>query len=604
MEHPSPRSFVLFAALAVALVAALWRAGLPTEPRFAMPAQRTHEGAAAPAAEGCSFVALPAFRPSAHASMLAAAPDGSLLAAWFTGSREGAADVVIQFARIREGAVQEAWTALTRPQLQAMVGRVVRKLGNPVPWFDASGRLHLFVVSVSYGGWSGSTVNHLQSDDGGRTWASARRLVLAPFLNLSTLVRNPPVAMADGGIGLPAYHEFIHKHGLWVRLGPDGRVLQATRMPPAAGGALQPAVAPLPGPGAATDALAVLRTAAHGPIGTVRTANGGLDWSGPGELGIPNPDSGTCMVALADGSLLMAANPLQAGRNELRLFRSLDGGTTWTPSRTIERSADPKAEFSYPALAQDASGTVHLSWTWMRKGIRVASFAPAWLEAGDADAPAAPAMAGLPAAAPAPSAAEPPLPRWSLPMAYGLFAQALLVAAAARLAWRALRRPDTRVGRALPWFAAVVVLLVQADGIPLAAHLRGLWGDPAVATSALLAWWLLARDLPQPPAAWRSVAAAVVIAAFLYAPAFLGISLGALDVHAGAWTFPGAAVAAIGATVLLLALRAPLPHGGIALTAIVLLAYAAGAMESDNPLDYAVDPLLLAGMAASGLGRR
>lgn len=596
------RRRVFLAALVLALVAALWRAGLPTEPRFAVPA--VPAPGVAPAAD-CTFVALPAVAPAAHASMLAAAPDGSLLAAWFTGSREGASDVVIQFARIRGGAVQETWTALTRPQLQAMVGRVVRKLGNPVPWFDASGRLHLLVVSVSYGGWSGSAVNHLQSGDGGHTWESARRLVLAPFLNLSTLVRNPPVAMEGGGIGLPAYHEFIHKHGLWVRLGADGRVHQATRMPPAAGGALQPAVAPVPGPRAATDALAVLRTAAHGPIGRLRTGDGGLHWEGPDALGIPNPDSATCMIALSDGSLLMAANPLEKGRNELRLFRSLDGGTTWKPSRTIERSADAKAEFSYPALAQDAAGTVHLSWTWMRKGIRVASFTTAWLDAGDADAPAAPAPVDLPAAAATEPAAAPPAPQWGLPLAYGLFAQALLVAAAVRLAWLALRRPDTRVGRALPWFAAVVALLVQADGIPLAAHLRGLWGDPAVATSALLAWWLLARGLPRPPVAWRSVAAAALIAACLYAPTFLGIGWpGMLDFHAGAWAVPGAAVAAIGATVLLLELRAPLPTGGIALTAIVLLAYAAGAMESDNPLDYAVDPLLLAGLAASALGRR
>lgn len=592
----------MLAALTVALVAAFWRAGAPPLPRFAVPAKATTDAATAREAPECRFLALPTAAHAAHASMLTAAPDGSVLAAWFTGSREGATDVVIQFARLRGGAVEESWTALTRPQLQAMVGRVVRKLGNPVPWFDAAGRLHLFVVSVSYGGWSGSAVNHLQSEDGGRTWSTARRLVLAPFLNLSTLVRNPPVPLADGGLGLPAYHEFIHKHGLWVRLGPDGRVLQATRMPPAAGGALQPAVVPVPGPGAATDALAVLRTAAHGPINTARTTDGGLGWTGPGELGIPNPDSGTSMIALSDGSLLMAANPLQAGRNELRLFRSVDGGATWKPSRTVERSTDPKAEFSYPALAQDADGTVHLSWTWMRKSIRVASFTPAWLDAADAEAPAAPAALDA-TAAPATEQAPPPPPAWSLPLAYGLFAQALLVAAAVRLAWQALRRGDTRTGRALPWFAAVVVLLVQADGIPLAAHLRGLWGDPAVATCVLLAWWLVGRELPRAVVPWRPVAAAAAVAFVLYAPTFLGIGLGVLDLHAGAWTTPLAAIAA-SAVVLPLALRARVPSGAVALTALVLLAYGAGAMESDNPLDYAVDPLLLAGMAASGLARR
>jgi predicted neuraminidase len=53
----------------------------------------------------------------------------------------------------------------------------------------------MHVVSVSYGGWSGSAINQLVSDDGGHTWPGARRLILSPLFNLSTLVRNQPTMM-------------------------------------------------------------------------------------------------------------------------------------------------------------------------------------------------------------------------------------------------------------------------------------------------------------------------------------------------------------------------------------------------------------------------
>ena len=159
---------------------------------------------------------------SAHASSLAALPDGRMLVAWFAGSREGAADVAIRMALIRSGSVESEWESLTRSGLQSLVHRAVRKLGNPVLSVRPDGTVDLFVVSVGIGGWSGSAVNHLQSDDLGRTWKAARRLVLSPFLNLGTLVRTPPIACSDGSIVLPAYHEFIRKWGMAVRLGPDG----------------------------------------------------------------------------------------------------------------------------------------------------------------------------------------------------------------------------------------------------------------------------------------------------------------------------------------------------------------------------------------------
>jgi len=365
------------------LIIGLVAAGLHTrgsiEPRFAassvIDAQKQETASAL-----FLPIELPRPTPSAHASSIAFMQDGSLLIAWFGGTREGADDVAIQMARVKDERVQDSWTSLTCQQLEGLTHRVIRTLGNPVVWIDADGRVQLNVVSVSYGGWSGSSVNQLHSQDGGKSWSAAQRLILSPFFNLSTLVRNQIIAMQDGTIGLPAYHELLHKWGMWVRVTTEGRVLQCERMPSNVGELLQPAVAAI----SATDAVAVLRNtnSAQPVVGRSATEDGGQTWSLKAPLDIPNPNASISMIRLVDGSLLIAANPLVNGRNVLQLFRSRDGGASWTASRTIERSA-PGGEFSYPSFAQSADGMIYLSYTWQRKGIRLCCFNALWLDTGD-----------------------------------------------------------------------------------------------------------------------------------------------------------------------------------------------------------------------------
>lgn len=322
---------------------------------------------------------LPAPTPSAHASSIAVRPDGSAIVAWFAGTREGARDVHIHMAELRGGAAVADWSALDRARLEALTHRTVRKLGNPVVWCAPDGTLHLFVVSVGIGGWSGSAVTHLRSQDGGRTWGEAQRLVLAPLLNLGTLVRAQPVAMADGSIGLPAYHEFIHKRGLWVQLAQDGRVLRTAAMQEGPR-SLQPSVAPLDG----TRAVAMLRRGSdgrdapadspHAPA-VLRTAtdDGGAHWTAPAATAVPNPDAGVALLRLPDGSLLLACNPLARGRHVLALMRSTDEGQSWAEEAVVE-DGPPGSEFSYPCLALSPDGSVLLSYTLRRERIRVRTY--------------------------------------------------------------------------------------------------------------------------------------------------------------------------------------------------------------------------------------
>lgn len=348
-----------------------------------------------------TWVDLPHPTPSAHAATVAevlpnasqdaAAPLSTsprLVAAWFGGSREGAADVSLyQSTWIAGQAWQPVREMLSRPLAERQLGRNVRKLGNPL-LISEPGRLHLFFVSVSYGGWAGSAINRSFSDDGGASWSKAQRLVTSPFFNLSTLVRNPGSWYTDGSLGLPVYHEFISKHGEWLRLGPDGRVLAKSRMAMPRP-TLQPAVVTIDN----THAVAALRDSGPGPnqIQWSETRDAGQSWVQKSARPIPNPNSAAAMIRLYDGSLLMACNPIPGNRNQLSLLRSTDQGETWRLVRVVENSADDREEFSYPALLQDSAGTIHLLYTWKRRGIRHASFTQAWL-----DQPGVPTVPAVP----------------------------------------------------------------------------------------------------------------------------------------------------------------------------------------------------------------
>ena len=361
--------------LALGVALAAWRIPSKGDPHFFVGSLAT---APSVATTSLRTIDLPTPTPSAHASSIAVQSDNTLQIAWFGGAREGAADVGIWIAEIPSGANAAAWhwQALTPNSLASLTGRVIRTIGNPVLWLGPDRQLHLFVVSVSYGGWSGSSINSLILDRSARTVTSVRRLILSPLFNLSTLVRAQPVPMSDGSIGLPAYHEFIHKAPLWVHLSVHGDVIRSAPMSEGRRGWLQPAVAAL----SPTAAIALLRCAdpALARIGRADSDDVGHSWASEDPLSISNPDSGIALLRLRDGSLLLAANPVPSGRSLLQLFRSVDDGASWTASRVVETSATKSDEFSYPCLAEGGDGTIHLSYTRLRKGIRLLSFGPDW----------------------------------------------------------------------------------------------------------------------------------------------------------------------------------------------------------------------------------
>lgn len=389
----SSRRAMALAMVVAVFAAAAYRGGRVSAPavdRFILSAAPAPAPSAAQPWSASQFISESADAFQVHASSLAELPDGRLMAAWYGGTREGARDVSVYLSRQskdRPTAWERPWVAVTPEAVRIELGRPIRKLGNPLIWAGGRGRLHLLFVTVSFGGWACSSLNLKTSEDEGRTWSAARRLVLSPFFNISELVRNPPVPIAPAGWAIPIYHEMAGKYPELLELseGPlPGEWRWAKRRIAGGRSWIQPAIA-VTGP---QTALAAFRSC--GPdrrMAVAHTKDAGRTWSPPAPTGLPNPDAAVGMVSLAADKLLAAYNDSTGGREKLALALSRDQGATWRRVALVE--SEPGSEFSYPSLLAGREGKVHLSYTWKRARIKHFAFNLAWLaqqeqEQGDA----------------------------------------------------------------------------------------------------------------------------------------------------------------------------------------------------------------------------
>ena len=365
---------LVFAVTAL-IMAALHGRNVP-QPAFIAPTQE--DNLSATPAEFSQFT-IPSPTPSAHSTTLAPLSCERVMTVWFGGQQEGAQDVKLYQSIFDKGVWQPAHAIATRLDVQQETKRNIRKIGNPVLLRDRRGHLHLFFVSVSYGGWAGSAINHKLSTNEGVTWSPAQRIITSPFLNLSTLVRGAPMNMANGQIGLPVYHELFTKFPEWLQLDNNAQVLNKTRMQHG-----QPTLQPTVIPSDASHALALLRYAGQAPnrIWAVNTDDAGLTWHTAHPLTLPNPNAAIMALRLKSGALLLAYNPTEHDRNMLALSLSFDNGEHWTAPRMVVQSANTSDEFSYPALLEDAQDNIHLTYTYKRQGIKHIMFNESWLRGG------------------------------------------------------------------------------------------------------------------------------------------------------------------------------------------------------------------------------
>ena len=322
--------------------------------------------------------------PSVHAASLIALKDGGVRAFWFAGSREGAPDVVINTAVFDQQASR--WSAPTvvmdRVGAEKGLSRYIAKLGNPVPARMADGRMQLFFVTVSIGGWAGSSISSVISDDEGLTWGRPQRLISSPLINLSTLVKSPAISFADGRLGLPAYHEWIGRFGEFLRI-DTSQVIDKRRMS-SGRSAIQPVVFS-DGPQDASAFFRQTRSSSQPKqIPVSETKDAGQSWVLTKDLEIPNPNSALAALTLSNGTRLMVLNNIEAGRYRLVMVMRESNSDQWQVIQVLEDDEslanDQRREFSYPYLISANGEDAHLAYTWDRKKIRHVYFPAAWFK--------------------------------------------------------------------------------------------------------------------------------------------------------------------------------------------------------------------------------
>lgn len=322
-------------------------------------------GAESPSIVKSEFIYESAPFPSCHASTIVETDDG-LLAAWFGGTHEKNPDVEIWTSRFLGG----KWSAPVSVANGIQADGKRHPTWNPVLFQPKAGPLMLFYkVGPTPSDWWGMLST---SQDQGKTWSTPVRLpdgILGP-------IKNKPIQLKNGDILSPTSSEHDGWRVHFERSTDGGKTWAAT--PPANDGkefsAIQPSI--LQHNDGRLQAVGRTR---QNRVFTVDSKDNGATWSRMELLDLPNPNSGTDAVTLADGRFLLVYNHTTGktgGRATLNLALSEDG-RSWTPGSVLEN--DPGKEFSYPAVIQTRDGMVHITYTWHRKRIRHVVIDPAKL---------------------------------------------------------------------------------------------------------------------------------------------------------------------------------------------------------------------------------
>ena len=302
--------------------------------------------------------------PECHASTLVEVAPGQLVAAWFGGTKERNPDVGIWVARQEQGRWQNAVEVANG--LQPNGPRL--PTWNPVLFQPANGPLVLFYkVGPSPSQWWGMMMT---SSDQGKTWSAPRRLpdgILGP-------VKNKPVVLADGawlsGSSTEGNPDGWRVH---FEISRDlGQTWSITGQPSKGVGfdAIQPSILSFP-----DGKLEALCRTKQGVVAQTWSNDGGKTWSPLTATNLPNPNSGTDAVTLADGRQLLVynhsghrANEAKGDRYPLDVALSKDG-VNWKHVLTLE-SEPLGSGYAYPAVIQTRDGRVHITYTWNRKMIK------------------------------------------------------------------------------------------------------------------------------------------------------------------------------------------------------------------------------------------
>ncbi|MGG4035980.1 sialidase family protein [Paenibacillus cisolokensis] len=297
---------------------------------------------------------------SCHAATLEVLPGGTIVAAWFGGSREGAGDVDIWASRRTES----GWAAPVK-----LAGEEGVPHWNPVLFRRADGVLFLYYkAGLRISSW---TTMVMRSTDGGETWSDPKPLVEGDVDGRGP-VKNKPIVLSDGTIAAPASLE--PDWDCFVDLSRDGGEtwVRSETVPLDHGsligkGIIQPTLwESSPGN------VHMLARSTEGAIYRSDSADGGATWCPAYPTELPNNNSGIDLTRTEDGLLALVYNPvrpepgtIKGARSPLVMRLSGDNGRTWHSELLIDQG---EKQYSYPAIVADGN-VLHVAYTWKRERI-------------------------------------------------------------------------------------------------------------------------------------------------------------------------------------------------------------------------------------------
>jgi alpha-L-rhamnosidase len=292
---------------------------------------------------------------AAHASTIVETRQGTLLAAWFGGSRERALDVSIWLSRFEGG----KWSEPTEI-FQGFGENGIRRYPcwNPVLFQPKYGPLLLFYkVGPSPENWW--TLLSTSANQG-ETWADAQPLPR----NSYGPIRNKPVELPDAWLlcGSSTESAGWRVHMEWMRspgkdFGRTGPLNQAREV-----AAIQPTILVH-----GLDNIQILCRTKQRYIAESWSQDRGKHWTPLTRTALPNPNSAIDSVMLQDHRALLVYNHSSDDRGLLNVALSQDG-QNWDAALVLESKAGD--EYSYPAVIQTHDGLVHITYSWKREKIK------------------------------------------------------------------------------------------------------------------------------------------------------------------------------------------------------------------------------------------
>ncbi|WP_258104717.1 exo-alpha-sialidase [Marinoscillum sp. MHG1-6] len=313
--------------------------------------------------------------PQCHATTIEETTDGTLITAFFGGTKERNPDVCIWVCR-KEA---DGWTD---PQLVAegfIEGDSTRyPTWNPVLYQVPNGELQLYYkIGAHPSNWIGFLRT---SNDGGLTWSEQKALpegFIGPVKNKPVLLENGTLISGSSteGDGWKIHFELSKDFGkTWKMVGPINK-----GEPNGDHNVIQPSVL-IHGDGK----LQMLSRSRSRRLATAWSEDYGETWSEIELTSLPQNNSGTDAVTMADGRHALVYNHTldpdggpKGPRTPLHLSISEDG-INWYAALILEDS--PISQYSYPAIIQTSDGMLHVTYTWRRLKVKHVEIDPTQLE--------------------------------------------------------------------------------------------------------------------------------------------------------------------------------------------------------------------------------